>query len=347
MAEEHDAPAGEPVEPTGGPQPEPPRDGAVGEAAEAGEPALTAEAERVPTPGEQLRAAREQQGLSVGDVARQLKLATRQVEAMERDDHAVLPGSVFVRGFLRNYARVVGLDGEALVRQAFGAAEPPSIAAVAGGAATSAPAETVPLNVPVDSPSPGRRRAFAWIVAGAVVAAIGTAVAVALRRPAAPSSGEAAVAPERATVSTDPAPAVEASTPPPTGETSGSPAAASGDPPATAGGGVPAPEPSAVTVPHTEPASEAAAEGATAVTGTRGPEVRLRFRDQSWVEIRDGEGQVIFSQLSSSGSERVVRGKPPLELVVGNAPGVSLVYRGKTVDLVPHTRTGVARLTLE
>ncbi len=74
-------------------------------AAEAGPPGV----------GEQLVAARERLGLSAGDVARQLRLQLRQVEALEANRFEALPGTTFVRGFLRNYARVVGLDAAALL----------------------------------------------------------------------------------------------------------------------------------------------------------------------------------------------------------------------------------------
>jgi len=62
--------------------------------------------------GARLAGARELQGLSLGDVARQLKLAVRQVEALERDDYDAFPGPLFVRGFLRNYAKLLQLDLE-------------------------------------------------------------------------------------------------------------------------------------------------------------------------------------------------------------------------------------------
>src|SRR5205823_732359 len=62
------------------------------------------------TAGAQLRAAREALGLSQDAVAQQLKLAPRQVRAIEEDDYARLPGRTFVRGFVRNYARLVHLD---------------------------------------------------------------------------------------------------------------------------------------------------------------------------------------------------------------------------------------------
>ena len=79
-------------------------------------------------PGAQLLAERRAQGLSLGDVARQLKLSVRQVEALERDEYAAFPAPVFVRGFLRNYAKLLQLDPDALVAQAAITAAPPRAA---------------------------------------------------------------------------------------------------------------------------------------------------------------------------------------------------------------------------
>ena len=67
------------------------------------------------TAGALLRSAREAAGLTLGAIAQQLKLAPRQVEALEADDYARLPGRTFVRGFLRNYARCLGLDPNAVL----------------------------------------------------------------------------------------------------------------------------------------------------------------------------------------------------------------------------------------
>ncbi|MBK6396107.1 MAG: helix-turn-helix domain-containing protein [Betaproteobacteria bacterium] len=68
-----------------------------------------------PTAGAILAQAREAAGLSVQDVALQLRLAPRQVTAIERDDFASLPGRTFVRGFVRNYARLLKLDVDAIL----------------------------------------------------------------------------------------------------------------------------------------------------------------------------------------------------------------------------------------
>ncbi len=65
--------------------------------------------------GTRLRNARNAAGLSIDAVAQQLKLAPRQVRALEEDDFPQLPGRTFIRGFVRNYARLLRLDADALL----------------------------------------------------------------------------------------------------------------------------------------------------------------------------------------------------------------------------------------
>ena len=67
-------------------------------------------ADTMPLPGATLAAARVAQGLSLEDIARQLKLSVAQIKSIEADDHSRLPSPVFVRGFIRTYARVLKLD---------------------------------------------------------------------------------------------------------------------------------------------------------------------------------------------------------------------------------------------
>jgi cytoskeleton protein RodZ len=66
-------------------------------------------------PGAALSAARTAQNLSLIDVARQLKLSVNQVAALEAGEFERLPGPVFVRGFVRNYARLLKLDPERIL----------------------------------------------------------------------------------------------------------------------------------------------------------------------------------------------------------------------------------------
>lgn len=69
------------------------------------------------TPGAKLRAAREAQGLSIQDVATRTRIAQRQLEAVERDDYAALPGIPYAVGFARAYARAVDLDEVAIAAE--------------------------------------------------------------------------------------------------------------------------------------------------------------------------------------------------------------------------------------
>lgn len=65
--------------------------------------------------GPRLAAAREAKGLSTAEVASKLRLGVRQVEALEAEAFEQLPGEVFVRGFIRNYARFLELDPDELL----------------------------------------------------------------------------------------------------------------------------------------------------------------------------------------------------------------------------------------
>ena len=69
------------------------------------------------TPGAKLRAAREAQGLSIQDVAIRTRIAQRQLEAVERDDYAALPGIPYAVGFARAYARAIGVDEVAIAAE--------------------------------------------------------------------------------------------------------------------------------------------------------------------------------------------------------------------------------------
>ena len=60
--------------------------------------------------GEKLRQARESKGLELRDVAAQTRIALNYLAAIESDDFKTLPGGVFNKGFVRSFARVVGID---------------------------------------------------------------------------------------------------------------------------------------------------------------------------------------------------------------------------------------------
>jgi cytoskeleton protein RodZ len=89
-----------------------------------------------------------------------------------------------------------------------------------------------------------------------------------------------------------------------------------------------------------------AATFASSAPATGAKRIELSFTRDAWVEVRDGAGRILFSQLNRAGSEQSIEGRAPFELVIGNAPAVSLRYRDANVDLKPYTRADVARLSL-
>jgi len=67
--------------------------------------------------GEELRREREIRGISLKEIADATKISKRFLEAIERNDHKTLPAPVFTRGFVREYARYLGLSAEEMVNR--------------------------------------------------------------------------------------------------------------------------------------------------------------------------------------------------------------------------------------
>jgi cytoskeletal protein RodZ len=61
--------------------------------------------------GKALRAIREARGISLGHIAMLTKIAVRQLEYIEEDRFSMLPSTVYLKGFLQQYAQMLGLDG--------------------------------------------------------------------------------------------------------------------------------------------------------------------------------------------------------------------------------------------
>jgi transcriptional regulator with XRE-family HTH domain len=67
--------------------------------------------------GEELRREREIRGISLKEISDATKISKRFLDALERNDHRTLPAPVFTRGFVREYARYVGLNAEEMVNR--------------------------------------------------------------------------------------------------------------------------------------------------------------------------------------------------------------------------------------
>lgn len=310
------------------------------------EDAALAAAPAGPTVGERLRAGREALALSRTELARQLRLGERQIEALEEGDWAALPGSTFVRGFVRNYARAVHLEPEPLLMQ------------LEQETRLVAPALELPESTHVTMPSQGRRRskdllpvlAGLVLVLAALLAYFFLPDAFWLERPVAATPVSTAAKPDAPGNTVAPTPAAAPVSP-----------AATAAPTALATG---APTPAPAPAPVTEPAqtqaqaqaqaqtqaqaqaqaSPPAGEGAPAAADVA--TVALTFSRDSWVEVRDKDGQIIVSRLHQGGTRRDISGAAPLSLVIGNASHVKLRYKGQDVPLQPNAESDVARLTL-
>lgn len=289
--------------------------------------------------GKLLSAGRQARGLTIANVAQMLKLGARQIEAMESGRFDLLPGAAFARGFVRNYARLLGIDAD------------PLVAVVDAG--VTAQVDLAPVsNAEGVMPASGTQRLSSTPVA---LVAFGLLLVVLVgwyfdwfRTPDAPPDTvvqPAAVetAPPTAAAQEQPS----ATQPAPTLDAAGTPAA---EPPASLPEVVtkPAAERLASPVPPQSPASAGANPGGEAASFADGLHaVELTFAGESWYEIRDADGKIVATGIGRTDQVRSARGKAPLALVIGNASMVRLTHNGQAVDLAPHTRVSVARLTLQ
>lgn len=78
-------------------------------------------------PGESLKAERLKQKLTEREVGDKLHLSSSFIKSLEADDYKKLPEAVFIRGYIRNYAKLLGLDGDPLVARFDAMSEPPRI----------------------------------------------------------------------------------------------------------------------------------------------------------------------------------------------------------------------------
>jgi len=287
--------------------------------------------------GEQLRLAREARGLQVGEIAQMLKLGQRQVEALEGGDWNGLPGHTFIRGFVRNYARLMQLDPAPMMAQLDRTLEKP--------VSNLGMQESGPAPMPDSGGAGASRRdrqvvligvglvvlaALAYTLMPADLSALRTTVQSLLDSLARKEVAEQAAAP--AIPATQPAAGNEPVFPPGT-------------------------TPQQVMYPQVlapaETAAPSAQAGESAVVGLASPsaavqpQLRFLFDKDSWIEVRDRDNKVVFSQRLIAGAEQAVAGQGPLSLTIGYAPGVRLFWRGQPVDLAPHTKGDVARLVLE
>jgi cytoskeleton protein RodZ len=281
------------------------------------------------TLGQTLAAERERQGLSRSDAAQRLHMSAYQIEALETGDYARLPKGTFLRGFVRNYAKILGVHADealALLPEHAPRDQKPGIVV---------PTQNIRFDPLGDRlQNPYVKAATLAVVAVAVGFAAmywwlfirGTSPGAATRKAA---ETQLAIAPSAARAeSIAKAPEVPV-------------------PPARIEAAKPEPPKAATKAAAPAAAADAPGKGEVLRVGADGKVIKFVFKGSSWVEIRDAKGRILLSRLNPAGSEAEVSGKPPFNVIVGNAPEVQVFYNDHEFDLEPHTKVAVARFTVE
>lgn len=312
--------------------------------------------------GSAFRVARDHAGMTLAEVADVLHLDVAVVAAIEEGRFEDLPMRPYARGYVRNYARILGLDADDLARR-FDAADvgrpEPSSVGLRPRVSRKAELALRPLAL-----------GYAAIVAVLLIA-LGAVLWTAWRVQdwQFPFLADESVAPPTEPDTTQP-PATESPASPPnvspwprvadttvddTVADEGAPLA--GEEPLAPPTVAVADEPDSsddgedALGPADEETTEGAlvgrgVDGAAAGTGTVG-ELTVVFDDESWVSVDDATGRQIFGDLGRGGRTVTVAGPVPLSLLVGNALAVRVEFDGESVDLEPFTSDqNVARLEL-
>lgn len=282
------------------------------------------QADAVAPVGEQLRLAREARGLQIGDIAQMLKLGGRQVEALESGQWQHLPGQTFIRGFVRNYARLVQVDSVPLMLLLDAVLEKP--------ADNLAIQDVRPASMPMSGNS-GSRRDRVVILIGASMVALATLIYFLIP----PDLGSIRDNAQRLldSISRKEAPVAAV------------PVADPVFPPGATPQQIMNPQALAPAETSTPPSLQSNIPTAVVTSEVAAPQMRFLFEKDSWLEVRDRDNKVVFSQRLPAGSEQALSGQGPLSVTIGYAPGVRIFWHGQAVDLAPHTKGDVARLVLE
>lgn len=324
-------------------------------------------------PGDSLRQAREARGLSVGLVAEQLNLTVQRLAQIEAGEFEQLPGMTFARGYIRAYAKLLGLDQNRLVLEfdqftgtdaagsnvhSLGRIEEPVrysqrilrlvsflllLALIGGGflwwqdqgRPVASLADLGLEQVLVDGADGTTQvHSLAEPEDQAVLAAQGSQQVDPLPLPAEPQALTETAG--DAEVPVGEAVVIDSS------EVAS--AVESAAVPVPSEPAVVAPQPAPVVAP-VEPPVAAEAPAPVAAAAGQGV-IGLQFTADCWTQVTDADGKVLLSALKRSGEHVELTGKVPMELRLGFARGAQVSYNGASVDVSPYTSGETARLKL-
>jgi cytoskeletal protein RodZ len=271
----------------------------------------------LPSFGEKLKLEREKRKITLEEISSSTKIGTRMLQALEEEKFNQLPGGIFNKGFVRAYARVVGLDEDQTVADylaASGDAPPvrPELVRSDGTTREAREAEEnriTRLEAISESPS----RPLPWGVMAVILLVIALALSLWSHRRREQERLAASAPPARAAVQSSAAPSPQES-------------AAS----ATA-----APTSAAQTLPVSAPTTAPTGPAATVAERTPAPgefTVTIQAREQSWVSITV-DGKSTGSEVLEAGTDRTLRGRKQVVVKAGNAGALEFRLNGKKLDV--------------
>lgn len=244
--------------------------------------------------GERLRRERELRGIKLEEIAESTKVAVRYLRALEQEDLEKLPGGIFSKGFVRAYARYLGIDEEEAISD---------FVRLAGEAEAGLPQPPPPP----EKPQIETRYSRWWLVL-AVLALIAVGVYYGRKSPR--------ITAWKARIThSQPQPELPPAQPPQVA------AAAAGNQAAAASGSTPANPPPPVPAAATQAATE---EPAGRVV------IELRTTHPAWVQWSVDDAPPQEATFAANEQKRLA-GNSKVRLKVGDAGAVELTYNGKTI----------------
>ena len=282
--------------------------------------------------GTVLREARSRQGVDLAAIAEDLRITQRYLECIEKDDFKSLPGVFFYKAFVKQYALRLGLDADAMVREAERLAEGDRVTllpesaptrpspVVSVGSAAAAPALRVdPILAEANERIHSQRR-FGWSAVALGVVVIGCTVFYAKWYQGGAAEVKEPLLVERKATEAKPAEQKADTVKLPVETPTVAPGAVR---PQEAGATLPPPAPLQA---QTAATHEITGDGA-------GVTINLAATEATWIEVTSG-GKVLFTGLLNPSETRVLKGSEQARLVVGNAGGLSIQLNGKPIGPV-------------
>ena len=299
------------------------------------------------TAGGLLREARQATGMHIASLAVALKVPVSKLEALEADNYAALPDTVFVRALASSVCRTLKVDPT------------PILSLLPQSHSPRLSADSAGLNAPVKvsaSKSSGSAASFSTSSTSRSVTVVVLALLVgALVVFFFPREQGGSFIPSARVASTSGDTAEPVVIAPPTPTQALVPDTPRANPNASVAGtdasSLPAATKPAGFTPEVVAAQAAspmgaASEATNAAAATSGTLV-LRARNQSWVQVKDASGTVVLQRNLAADESVSVNAPAPLAVVVGRADSTEVFVRGKPFDLAGVSRENVARFEVK